>query len=81
MMITRSRRRLDGTRKQGNIKHMKTRTYSNVLGAIRRQKKEGEAEEDMAKYFQKKSWNRWVLASMEPAGSASDHERWRLLVA
>ena len=31
----------------------KTRTYSNVLGARRLQKKEGEADEDMA-YFQRR---------------------------
>ena len=32
----------------------KNRTYSNVLGARRRQKKEREAEEDMAKYYQRR---------------------------
>ena len=32
----------------------KTRTYSNVLGARRRQKKDGEAEEAMAKHFQRR---------------------------
>ena len=32
----------------------KTRTYSNVLSARRRQKKDGETKEDMAKYFQRR---------------------------
>ena len=32
----------------------KTGTYSNVLGARRRQKKEGEAKEDMAKHLQRR---------------------------
>ena len=32
----------------------KPRAYSNLLGARRRQKKEGETEEDMAKHFQRR---------------------------
>ena len=32
----------------------KIRIFSNALGARRRQKKEGEAEEDMAKYVQRR---------------------------
>ena len=33
---------------------VQTRNYSNVLGARRRQKKEGQAEEDMGKHLQRR---------------------------
>ena len=62
----------------------KTRPAHTAIlpGARRRQKKEGEAEEDMAKYIKKKTWKRWVSVSWHGARRiASDRDRWRLLVA
>ena len=48
----------------------KTRTYSNELGARIRQNKEGEAEEDIAMYIQRRPGRDGCqLIGMEPAGS------------
>ena len=44
----------------------KTRPYSNVLGARRRQKKEGKAEEDMAKHFQRRPVRDWCQLAWYP---------------
>ena len=58
----------------------KTRSYSNVLDARRRQKKEGEAEEDMAKYIQRRPGRDLCKLAWIPR-IARDRVRWRLLVA
>ena len=47
----------------------KTRPYSYVVGARRRQKKEGGGRIRHGEALSKKTWKRWVSADMEPAGS------------
>ena len=47
----------------------KTSRYTNVLGAGRRQKRGGGEARRHGDVHSKKTWKRWVLAGVEPAGS------------
>ena len=58
-IVTTRRRKLAGHVLRLFIGERKTCIYGNVLGARRRQKKDGEAEEDMAKHFQRRPGRDW----------------------